>query len=109
MRTINLTVFVGCLAALSGCATSVGGIKAEPVVATYRSEKSPLVVARCLQETMPGLDIELLDREVSVSNRNQFGSILMNWLISEEGSGSIIELRKTNSVAPGMSKATVCY
>jgi hypothetical protein len=95
--------------ALSGCATTSAGIEAEPVVATYTSTNAPTVVARCLQEAMPGLDIELGDHQVSVSNRNQFGSILMNWLIKETSSGSTIELRKTNSIAPGREKATACF
>lgn len=58
---------------------------------------------------MPGLDIYPGENEVSVSNKNQFGSILMNWLIRPTLTGSIIDVRKTNSIAPGMNKATSCF
>lgn len=94
---------------LGGCATSTEGIRAEPVSETYSSAKAPLDIARCLQEQTPGLDLELGDGFVSVSNRNQFGAILMNWLIRETAGGSTIELRKTNSLTGGQAMATRCF
>jgi hypothetical protein len=95
---------------LGGCATSVGGIRQEPVVQTYSSAKAPRDIAQCLQHIMPGLQVDLGDNYYSVSNRNQFGSILINWLITERsGGGSTIELRKTNSIASGVNRATECF
>lgn len=103
MRPIILSVLL-----LGGCATSVEGIRAEPVSETYASAKPPLEIAKCLQKGMPRLDVELGDGFVSVSNRNQFGSILMNWLITETATGSIVELRKTNSITGGERMGADC-
>lgn len=107
MRNNALTIAL--LSSLAGCATSVGGIRQEPVVQTYESSHPPKEVALCLQRMMPGLDVDLGENYYSVSNRNQFGSILMNWLITPRGDGSTIELRKTNSIAAGMKRATECF
>jgi hypothetical protein len=105
-----MRVIVGLSLVLCGCATSVGGIRQEPVVASYQSAKAPREVAQCLQSKMPGLQLDLGDDYYSVSNRNQFGSILNNWLIMERAEGgSLIEFRKTNSIAPGMNEATECF
>jgi hypothetical protein len=104
MRPIILSVLL-----LGGCATSVEGIRAEPVAQTYASAKAPLDIAKCLQEGMPRLDVELGDGFVSVSNRNQFGAILMNWLITETPTGSTIELRKTNSITGGQEMGVRCF
>lgn len=105
MRNIILIVLL-----LGGCATTTEGIGREAVNETYASSKPPLDVARCLQEAMSDLDIELFENgAVSVSRRNQFGSVLLNWFIRPSPSGSAIELRKANSLAPGQDRATRCF
>ena len=104
MRSIILFAFL-----LGGCANSVGGIRQEPVAQTYNSAHAPKDVAQCLQRIMPGLQVDLGDNYYSVSNRNQFGSILINWFITPENGGSRVELRKTNSIAPGINRATECF
>ncbi len=104
-----MRVVVFAALALAGCAHSIEGIEKEPVRETYTSTKAPLVIARCLQEAMPGLDIQIKDGFVSVSNRNQFGAILMNWIVRETATGSAIEMRKTNGIAPGVEKSKVCF
>lgn len=104
MRTIIFGTLLLC-----GCATSTEGIQGEAVNETYTSAKAPLVIARCLQEEMRDLDLELGDGFVSVSRRNQFDSILLNWMIRETPTGSTIELRKTNSIAGGEHRATHCF
>lgn len=104
---IIFAVFASLLA--SACAHSVEGIEQHPVVKSYSSAQAPDVVARCLQSKMPGLHLEIVDGGYSVSNKNQFGAIIMNWRIRQTSTGSTIELRKTNSIAPGVSKAEACF
>lgn len=95
---------------LGGCATSVGGIRQEPVFQTYTSTKEPRELAQCLQGIMPGVQVDLGENYYSVSNRNGWGSILINWYITQrEGGGSNIEVRRTNSIAPGINRATECF
>lgn len=94
---------------LTGCATTVGGIMKEDVVATYTSAKSPLEVAKCMQAQARGLDIEFPDPNVSVSARNPYGSILINWLIRPTSGGSTIEVRRTTGITPGIAQMTTCF
>lgn len=94
---------------LSACATTPEGIRREAIDQTLASAKSPMEIARCLKDLMPGLDIYPGDHEVSVSNKNQFGSILINWRLIEDGTGSKVEIRRTNSIAPGINRSTRCF
>jgi hypothetical protein len=102
-------IVIGVAALLSGCATTPEGIQKEKVDLAYTSTKEPMAVARCLKDLMPAVDVYPGNDYVSVSNKNQFGSILINWLIRETPTGSTIEVRRTNSIAPGIALATRCY
>lgn len=62
-----------------------------------------------MQAQTRGLDIEFMDDAVSVSNRNPYGSILINWMILPSASGSTIEVRKTTGITAGIAKATACF
>lgn len=94
---------------VAGCATTPEGIQREAVVATHQSAKAPIEIAQCMKDLMPGLDVYPGADEISVSNKNQWGSILLNWRIIKTATGSTIEVRKTNSIAPGMALATRCF
>lgn len=103
------TIITAAALLVSGCATSIPGIQREPVQATYTSAKQPLEIARCFKAKMPGLDVYPGENEVSVSNKNQFGAILMNWTIRPVPEGSVIDLRKTNSMTPGQAQMEQCF
>lgn len=105
MKPIYLAPLLG----LTACATTVGGIMKEDVVATYSSAKAPLEVAKCMQAQARGLDIEFPDPNISVSSRNPYGSILINWLIRPTPTGSTIEVRKTSGITPGIAQAETCF
>jgi hypothetical protein len=82
--------------ALSGCATRVGQMRQEAVDWAYTSDKPPHEIAACMQRVFPRLSIDLGPDYYSVSSRNQYDSI-------------IIELRRTNSIAPGVAAVEECF
>lgn len=105
MRVLVLAAFL-----VSGCAHTAEGIALETVDASYTSAKAPVAIAGCLKDLMHGLDVApKQDGSFSVSNRNQFGAIIQNWLIKPAATGSTIEFRRSNKIAPGMTEATRCY
>jgi hypothetical protein len=101
---------LACAGALLGCAASPDRTReSHPVFKSYTSSSAPEVVAKCLQKELPGLNAEFGDGEIVVTNRNQFGTILIAWYIRASGSGSSIDVRRAQSVAPGITKAERCF
>lgn len=94
---------------LSSCATAPEKILSDkPPMKIYESTKSPTEIVQCMNNNLH-LPAEARNGDWSISNKNSFGSILINWYVRAKGTGSVIELRRTQSMAPGISAAERCF
>lgn len=108
--TLIRFVVLGSAIAAAGCATN-GAQMAEKhsVFKTYASLKSERDTAICIQAAVPGTTSEVTADGIVVSSKNQFGTNLVAWYIHQTASGSMIEVRRAQKIAPGIKRAESCF
>ena len=108
MKVIRF-VALAVLASVAGCAASLNDHMSNEPFRTYQSDKTPDQINTCLsREFAAAQSIKEADGYTVVIRNPQY-IIIMTWSLRSTSSGTAIEVRRTNTFAPGIKQAESCY
>ena len=106
MRRAALVIFVS---ALGACAASDADVRSRAPLRTYDSAASPAAIGRCIVQRVPGASVVPGSTESIVDVENRDSPASAAWEIRATRTGSLITLWRSNSRAPGVTKAEACF
>lgn len=112
-RMVRAASAAALLLALAGCTT--GQLLQQPPSRTYHSGKSRAALADCLLNRLAGSEFRIDSREqrdatlVRASQGLTGVTYFLFTIRDDPVGGSAVEMRRANSVAPGLHNAETCF
>ena len=94
---------------LAGCSTTPAGLQSGQPAFTYKSSKSPEIVASCIGNSVSGVTVVPGTDVWTATIDNGYAGKLISWRITRTASGSDIAVWRANALAPGIRAAEKCF